>query len=76
MFSGLPNLTIDMKKKGTDLMEDTQRIINLVLKAVALAMGVVSIVLGFLPDAAEVGTHITLLSIGLASLAIAALQGE
>jgi hypothetical protein len=57
-------------------MEDRQRIIGLVLKAVALGMGVVSIVLGFLPDAADAETQITLLSIGLTALAIAILQDE
>ncbi len=57
-------------------MEDPKKIISLVFKAVALGMGVVSIVLGFLPDAADVETQITLLSIGLAALAIAALQKE
>lgn len=57
-------------------MEERQRIIGLVLKAVALGMAVVSIVLGFLPDVADVATHITLLSIGLFALAVAALQGE
>ena len=57
-------------------MENRQRIISLVLKAVALAMGVVSIVLGFLPDAADTDTHVTLLSICLFSLALAALQKE
>jgi len=57
-------------------MENTQRIINLVLKAVALAMGVVSIVLGFFPDAADIGTQVTLLSIGLFTLALATLQKE
>jgi hypothetical protein len=39
-------------------------------------MSVASIVMGFLPDVADVDTHITLLSIGLAALAIAALQKE
>ena len=57
-------------------MENPQRIINLVLKAVAVGMSVVSIVLGFLPDAADVATQITLLSIGLFALALAALQKE
>ena len=55
---------------------ETQRITGLVLKAVAVGMSVVSIVLGFIPDAADVDTHITLLSIGLAALAIAALMKE
>ena len=55
---------------------ETQRIIGLVLKAVALGMGVVSIVMGFIPGVADVDTHITLLSIGLAALAVAALMKE
>jgi hypothetical protein len=57
-------------------MENPKKIIPLVLKAVALGMGVVSIVLGFLPDAADVDTQITLLGIGLFALALAALQNE
>ena len=56
-------------------MEDVSRIINLVLKAVALAMGVVSLILGIL-GAADVSTQVTLLSIGLFTLALAALQKE
>jgi len=32
--------------------------------------------MGFIPDVADVNTHITLLSIGLAALAVAALQDE
>ena len=55
-------------------MENTQRIISLVLKAVALGMAVVSIVLLFLPDVADIDTHVTLLSIGLFALAVAAFQ--
>ena len=55
---------------------ETQRITGLVLKAVALAMGVVSIVMGFIPDAADMDTHITLLSIGLAALALNSLMKE
>jgi hypothetical protein len=57
-------------------MENPKKIIPLVLKAVALGMGIVSIVLGFLPDAADVTTQITLLGIGLFALALAALQNE
>jgi hypothetical protein len=57
-------------------MESPARIINLVLKAVAVGMSVASIVMGFLPGVANVDTHITLLGIGLAALAVAALQGE
>ena len=55
-------------------MENAGRIINFVLVAVALAMGVVSIILGFLPEAADTGTQVTLLSIGLFTLALAVLQ--
>ena len=55
---------------------DTNKIVVLVFKAVALAMGVVSIVLGFIPDAADMDTHITLLGIGLAALALASLMKE
>jgi hypothetical protein len=57
-------------------MENTQKIVGLVLKAIALGMAVVSIVLGFLPDAADVSTQVTLLSIGLFALALDALQKE
>jgi hypothetical protein len=57
-------------------MENTQKIISLVLKAVALGMAVVSIILGFLPEAADIGTQVTLLSIGLFTLSVAALQKE
>jgi hypothetical protein len=57
-------------------MENPKKIISLILKAVALGMAVVSIVLGFLPDAADLTTQITLLSIGLFALAVAALQNE
>jgi hypothetical protein len=57
-------------------MENASRIINLVLKEVALGMAVVSIVLGFLPQAADLSTQVTLLSIGLFALALAALQRE
>ena len=55
---------------------EIQRIVGLVLKAVAVGMSVVSIVMGFLPGVATVDTHITLLSIGLFTLAIAALSKE
>jgi hypothetical protein len=57
-------------------MEEAPRIINLVLKAVALGMAVVSIVMVFLPQAANISTQVTLLSIGLFALALAALQKE
>ena len=57
-------------------MEEKENIVSLVLKAVAIGMSVVSIVLGFIPDVGDIDTHITLLSIGLAALAVAALQKE
>ena len=55
---------------------EISRITGLVLKAVAVGMSVASLVMGFIPDVADVNTHITLLSIGLAALAVAALQTE
>jgi putative Mn2+ efflux pump MntP len=55
---------------------EIQRITRLVLKAVAVGMSVASIVMGFIPSVTDVNTHITLLSIGLAALAVAALQKE
>jgi len=39
-----------------------------------MAMGIVSIVLGFFPNETKTKTHITMLSIGLAALAIASLM--
>ena len=56
-------------------MEKPRSIISLVLKAVALAMSVASIVIGIL-GAADVNTHLTLLGIGLFALALSALQKE
>ena len=56
-------------------MENAQRIISLVLRALAIGMSIVSIVLGFVGEA-DVNTHITLLGIGLAALAIASFQNE
>ena len=48
---------------------DVTLIIKLVLKAVALAMGIASIVLGFFPKESDLKTRLTLLSIGLTALA-------
>ena len=48
---------------------DLIMIIKLVLKAVALAMGIASIVLGFFPKESDLKTRLTLLSIGLTALA-------
>jgi hypothetical protein len=56
------------------MMENPSDIINLILKVVAMAMGIASIVLGFFPGETKPETHITMLSIGLVTLAIAALQ--
>lgn len=53
---------------------DVNMIIQLVLKVVAMAMGIVSIVLGFFPQGRNTKTQVTQLSIGLTALAIAALQ--
>ena len=54
---------------------NSQPIVPLVLKAVALAMGVVVVVLSILGTATG-GTSTTLLGIGLFCLALWALQGE
>ena len=52
---------------------EIKSIIELILKALAMAMAIASIVMGFFPRETNVDTHITLLSIGLAALSIAAL---
>jgi hypothetical protein len=52
---------------------DINNIITLVFKVVAMAMGIVSIVMGFFPKETNVDLHITLLSIGLGALAFATL---
>ena len=53
---------------------EVNKIVTLVLKAVALAMGVAGIVLGFFDTPLE--TRVSLMSIGLAAVALAALQKE
>ena len=55
-------------------MKDPKKIINLVLKTMAMAMPIVSLVMGFFPGEADVETHITMLGIGLVALAIAAIR--
>ena len=55
--------------------ENVNKIVTLVCKAVALAMGVAVIVLGAL-HGATVETRVTLLGIGLFGLALAALQSS
>jgi len=54
-------------------MEKVRNITQTVLKAVALAMAVASMVLGYL-SAIETATQVGLLSLGLFALAVAALQ--
>jgi hypothetical protein len=49
-------------------------IINLVLKVVALAMGIGSVVLGFFPKEVDLDTQITFLGIGLLALAVASIM--
>ena len=53
-----------------------QQIVGLVMKALAVGMAVASLVMGFVLDAVDIGTQITLLSLGLAALAISSLQKE
>lgn len=60
-------------------MDTTQnkikKTIRLILQAVAVGMAVASIVLGYL-NVVELGVQISLLSLGLFALAIAALQNS
>ena len=56
-------------------MKENQKPFQTVLKAVALGMSIASIALGYL-GAVDVGTQVSLLSIGLFALAIAGLQKE
>lgn len=56
-------------------MKENQKLFQTVLNAVALGMAIASIVLGYL-GAVDVGTQVSLLSIGLFALAIAGLQKE
>lgn len=53
-------------------MDEKNSTFTIVLKAVALAMGVAAIVLGFM--GVDVATQVTLLGIGLFALALAAFQ--
>jgi hypothetical protein len=55
---------------------DTQHIVEIVLKAVAVGLSIASLVIGFIPGAADIDTQVTLLGIALAALAVAALQKE
>lgn len=56
-------------------MENIQNITKIVLKAVAVGMSVTSIVLGVI-GVVDIETQVTLLSIGLAALAVASLSEE
>ena len=55
---------------------EIQRIPSIVLKAVGVGMSVVSIITGLIPDVVDVDIRITMLSVGVAALAIAALDKE
>jgi len=54
-------------------MNKTQSITQMVLKAVALAMSVACLVLGYL-GTVETATQVSLLAIGVFALSVAALQ--
>ena len=54
-------------------MENVHSIINLILKALALAMAVVVIVLGML-DSVDIGAQLSMLGIGLFALALFTLR--
>jgi hypothetical protein len=56
-------------------MKETQSLVQLVLKAVALAMGVAAVVLSILCTV-PLQTNVMLLGIGLFALALAALSQE
>ena len=56
-------------------MTKTQNIIELILKVIALAMAVATIVLSIF-QAASVETYVVLLGIGLFTLALAAFSGK
>ncbi len=58
---------------GGDIMKEREEIVMVVLKAVALAMGVASVVLAALKTA-SIETYIMLLGLGLFALSLAALQ--
>lgn len=55
-------------------MKQPQGTANLILKVVALGMGIAVVVLGIL-NAITVETSVTMLGIGMLSLALSALQG-
>jgi len=57
-------------------MNKTKELISLVLKAAALGLAVASVVLGFLPEAGSTQTQVGLIGLGLACLALDAIQGR
>ena len=59
--------------EGALTVDDSQSIVNTVLKAVALGMAVASVVLGIM-GVADVETQVTLLGIGLFALALDAFR--
>ena len=56
-------------------MKKYQSIVQVILKAVALGMAVASMVLGYI-GAVDTGTQVGFLSLGLFTLAVAALQNS
>lgn len=56
-------------------MKKYQSLVQVVLKAVALGMSVASMVLGYI-GAVQIETQVGLLSLGLFTLAVAALQNS
>ena len=67
-------LVIPLSRHKEKENERPKKIINLILKTMAMAIPIVSLVMGFFPGEADVETHITMLSIGLVALAIAAIR--
>ena len=55
---------------------EIQRIPSIVLKTVGVGMSITSITMGFIPDVVGVDIRITMLSVGVAALAVAALGEE
>lgn len=66
-------IIIFVLKVAALVMVDSEMIIGVIFNVVALAMGIVSIVMGFFPKEIETKTQITLLGIGLTSLALSVL---
>jgi len=56
-------------------MKKNQKLVQTILKAVAVGMSVASYILGYL-GAVDAGTQVNLLAFGLFALSVAALQTE